>query len=72
LEPNCDTGVDTGIHMPERTMTSLERNQNQTSHSWTEQDYKIHEATYMVFVKGVAIFSAHVVVILLLMAYFLV
>ncbi len=53
-------------------MSSVPPNQDQTSHSWTERDYKAHEATYMAFVKGVALFAGHVAVILLLMAYFLV
>jgi hypothetical protein len=38
---------------------------------WTEEDDARHEATYKAFVKGVVLFTVHVVVILLLLAYLL-
>ncbi len=38
---------------------------------WTEEDDARHEATYRGFLKGVALFTAHVAVILLVLAYVL-
>jgi hypothetical protein len=39
--------------------------------AWTEEDDARHEATYRAFVKGVALFTAHTAVILLVLAYVL-